>query len=93
MYRLVAIVPMRHDSERVRGKNYRDFAGKPLFHHLVGALTGCESVDRVVIDTDTMAVDAEATEKLRAEMRARRNWTEVPKVLWEEWPGTEKAAE
>ena len=47
----------------------------------------------VVIDTDTMAVDAEATEKLRAEMRARRNWTEVPKVLWEEWPGTEEAAE
>ena len=40
-----------------------------------------------------MAVDAEATEKLRAEMRARRNWTEVPKVLWEEWPGTEEAAE
>ncbi|MFB3150842.1 MAG: hydantoinase B/oxoprolinase family protein, partial [Alphaproteobacteria bacterium] len=47
----------------------------------------------VVIDADTMAVDADATEKLRAEMRARRNWTEVPKVLWEEWPGTEEAAE
>ena len=25
--RVVAIVPMRHDSERVRGKNYRPLGG------------------------------------------------------------------
>ena len=35
----------------------------------------------VVLDTDTWNVDAPATEKLRAEMRAERNWSEVPKVL------------
>jgi N-methylhydantoinase B len=35
----------------------------------------------VVLDTDAWTVDVTATEKLRAEMRVERNWTEVPKVL------------
>lgn len=55
-YKLVAIVPMRHSSERVPGKNYRDFAGKPLFHHVIGALLDCDLIDKVVIDTDSPTV-------------------------------------
>ncbi|AMR34049.1 acylneuraminate cytidylyltransferase [Mucilaginibacter sp. PAMC 26640] len=55
-YKLVAIVPMRHSSERVPGKNYRDFAGKPLFHHVVGTLLECELIDKVIIDTDSPIV-------------------------------------
>jgi CMP-N-acetylneuraminic acid synthetase len=55
-YKLVAIVPMRHSSERVPGKNYRDFAGKPLFHHVVEALLACPLIDKVVIDTDSPIV-------------------------------------
>lgn len=51
--RIVALVPMRHDSERVPGKNRRDFAGAPLYHHIVRTLLGCPSVDEVVIDTDS----------------------------------------
>ncbi|MBB3933885.1 CMP-N-acetylneuraminic acid synthetase, partial [Kaistia hirudinis] len=31
-YKLVALMPMRHSSERVKGKNYRPFGdGRPLF--------------------------------------------------------------
>ena len=54
--RVVAIVPMRHDSERVRGKNYRGFGGRPLFHHVISALLGCESISEVVIDTDSQVI-------------------------------------
>ncbi|RZK58017.1 MAG: acylneuraminate cytidylyltransferase family protein, partial [Pedobacter sp.] len=54
--RLTAIVPMRHSSERVPGKNYRDFAGKPLFHHVVQTLLDCNQIDQVVIDTDSPIV-------------------------------------
>lgn len=36
----------------------------------------------VVIDGD--AVDGPATERLRAELRARRGWTGTPDVLWED---------
>lgn len=56
MDRLVAIVPMRHQSERVPGKNYREFAGAPLYHHIVRALLHAEGVDRVVIDTDSPTI-------------------------------------
>lgn len=50
---IVALVPMRHQSERVPGKNYRSFAGRPLFHHIVRALLGSSLIHRVVIDTDS----------------------------------------
>ena len=54
--KVVAFVPMRHASERVPGKNYRPFAGRPLFHHIVGALLACPEVAQVVIDTDSPTV-------------------------------------
>lgn len=57
---MVALVPMRHSSERVPGKNYRDFDGKPLFHHIVGALLDCPLIDKVVIDTDSPVVIEQA---------------------------------
>jgi CMP-N-acetylneuraminic acid synthetase len=53
---LVAFVPMRHSSERVPGKNYRPFNGRPLFHHIVSTLLSVERVREVVIDTDSPTV-------------------------------------
>lgn len=53
MTRTVAIVPMRHNSERVPGKNYRPLAGQPLYHHVVGMLCAVPEIDHVVIDTDS----------------------------------------
>ncbi|CAH0996738.1 8-amino-3,8-dideoxy-manno-octulosonate cytidylyltransferase [Emticicia aquatica] len=54
--KITAIVPMRHSSERVPGKNYRDFAGKPLYHRVVDTLLDCPSVSQVVIDTDSPTI-------------------------------------
>lgn len=48
-----AIVPMRHNSERVPGKNYRLLGGKPLYHHIVETLRSVPEIDEVVIDTDS----------------------------------------
>ncbi len=59
---LVAIVPMRHSSERVPGKNYRLFAGKPLYHHVVHALLEVPQIDQVVIDTDSPTIMADAVQ-------------------------------
>ena len=59
--RIAAFVPMRHSSERVEGKNYRAFAGRPLFHHIVAALVACAEIDEIVIDTDSEHIAAEAT--------------------------------
>ncbi|MDH3052491.1 acylneuraminate cytidylyltransferase family protein [Gordonia alkanivorans] len=54
--RVVAILPMRHSSERVPGKNYRPLAGKPLFGHVLDMLLTVDYIDRVVIDTDSPTV-------------------------------------
>lgn len=57
---VTALVPMRHHSERVPGKNYRMFAGRPLYHHIVGTLLQCPAVTQVVIDTDSPFILADA---------------------------------
>ena len=61
--RIVAIVPMRHESERVPGKNYRALGGRPLFHHVVTTLLSCPRIAETVIDTDSPLIreDAERT--------------------------------
>ena len=53
---LTALVPMRHHSQRVPGKNYRPLGGKPLFHHILESLLACQQIDRVVVDTDSPPV-------------------------------------
>ncbi len=64
--KIAAIVPMRHSSERVKGKNYRDFAGKPLYHHVVGSLLACKSITEVVIDTDSPVILEDAAKHFPA---------------------------
>jgi CMP-N-acetylneuraminic acid synthetase len=54
--KLVALVPMRHHSQRVPGKNYRPLAGKPLFHHIIETLLNVPEIDQIVVDTDSEAV-------------------------------------
>ncbi len=53
---LVALVPMRHESERVPGKNYRLLGGRPLYAHILDTLRSCPEVDRVVVDTDSEVI-------------------------------------
>jgi CMP-N-acetylneuraminic acid synthetase len=62
MTRIAAFIPMRHESERVKGKNYRPLGGRPLYHHIVSSLLACPQIDEVVIDTDSplIASDAES---------------------------------
>jgi CMP-N-acetylneuraminic acid synthetase len=54
--KIVAFVPMRHSSERVRGKNYRLFANKPLYHYIVESLLNCPQITQVCIDTDSPVI-------------------------------------
>lgn len=54
--RIVALVPMRHTSVRVPGKNYRPIAGKPLYHHILETLLSCPEISQVVVDTDSPVI-------------------------------------
>jgi CMP-N-acetylneuraminic acid synthetase len=53
MPKIVALVPMRHHSQRVPAKNYRVLAGKPLFHHIIATLQTVPLVNQIVVDTDS----------------------------------------
>lgn len=57
--KIVALLPMKANSERVRGKNFRPFAGKPLFRWILDTLLSVPEIDRVVINTDARAILAE----------------------------------
>lgn len=53
---IIALVPMRHHSQRVPGKNYRPLGSKPLFHYIIESLLSCPEIDQVVVDTDSSPV-------------------------------------
>jgi CMP-N-acetylneuraminic acid synthetase len=57
---IAAFVPMRHNSERVIGKNYRLFAGRPLYHHIITTLLNCPQISLVCIDTDSPVIMEDA---------------------------------
>jgi len=56
MTKIVALVPMRHNSQRVPGKNYRLLGGKPLYQHIIETLLGVPEITSVVVDTDSTPV-------------------------------------
>lgn len=58
--RIAALVPMRHDSERVRGKNYRLMDGRPLYHHIISTLLDCPQIEEICIDTDSPYILSDA---------------------------------
>ena len=43
---------MKAHSERVSGKNFREFAGKPLFRWMLDTLLAVDAIDQVIINTD-----------------------------------------
>ena len=62
--KLVALMPMRHSSERIPGKNYRSFGdGRPLFHHMVDVMLACPAIEKIVIDTDSPVIKEHCAEK------------------------------
>ena len=54
---IVALVPMRHHSERVPGKNYRFLAGKPLYGYIIETLLECPEINQIVVNTDSPVIE------------------------------------
>lgn len=54
--KIVALVPMRHHSQRVPGKNYRPLAGKPLYQYIIETLLAVSEIGQVVVDTDSVPI-------------------------------------
>ncbi len=51
-YNLVALLPMKANSERIPNKNFKEFHHKPLFKWILEKLIKIEKIDLIVINTD-----------------------------------------
>lgn len=49
---VIALLPIKANSERVKGKNFKDFNGKPLFRWVLDTLLEVDEIDQIVINTD-----------------------------------------
>ena len=58
MTTIAALVPMRHNSQRVPGKNYRPLAGKPLYQYIIETLLHVPEITTILVDTDSAPVMA-----------------------------------
>jgi len=54
--KIVALLPMKANSERVKGKNFKMLAGKPLFKWILDALLKNQEIDKIVINTDAKQI-------------------------------------
>lgn len=57
--KVVALLPMKANSERVKGKNFKIFNGKPLFQWILDSLLALPEIDQVVINTDARNILAD----------------------------------
>ena len=54
--KIVALLPMKANSERVKGKNFKMLAGKPLFRWILDALLATPEIEKIVINTDARRI-------------------------------------
>ena len=55
-YKTVAFIPVKSKSERIKNKNFKLLAGKPLFLHTLEKLVGCDFIDEVFLDSESEEV-------------------------------------
>ena len=49
---VIALLPIKANSERVRGKNFKSLCGRPLFMWILSSLLKSSYIDKVIINTD-----------------------------------------
>jgi len=54
--KIVALLPMKANSERVINKNFKIFGGKPLFKWMLDTLLDISQIDMIVINTDARSI-------------------------------------
>lgn len=57
--KIVALLPMKANSERIKGKNFKLLNNKPLFQWILDSLLSLPEVSKVVINTDARSILAD----------------------------------
>ena len=54
--KVLAIIPARAGSKRLKNKNFKLFCGKPLFQWVLETLISIDKIDKVIINTDARSI-------------------------------------
>ena len=49
---VIAIIPIKYNSSRVPGKNFKLMNGKPLFYYIINTLLKCKNIKHIIINLD-----------------------------------------
>ena len=87
-YEIVALMPMKAESQRVKNKNFRLLGGKPLFHWVYDKLNNISDIEKIIINTDAeeakISGNLKDTSKLIIRKRAKNligHETSMNKIL------------
>lgn len=53
MSKIIAVIPIKHNSERVKNKNFRLLNNKPLFTYIIHSLLRSKYIYQIIIDTNS----------------------------------------
>lgn len=57
---IVALLPMKGNSERVPNKNLKQFCGRPLYHVVLETLLESKYIEKIIVNTDSEAIKQDA---------------------------------
>jgi len=60
---MIAIVPIKNDSERLPGKNFLDFCGQPLYQVVLDTLQNIQQIDSIIINTDSERIAGDCADR------------------------------
>ena len=74
---IIAIVPIKHHSSRVPGKNFRLMNGKPLYYYILETLLKSNYITKIIVDTNSPIVKEGIKKKFSSVVVSDR-----PEHLW-----------
>ena len=57
--KIYAIIPIKHKSTRVPGKNFRLMNGKPLYYWIIKTLLNVKEINKIIIDTNSPIIKSD----------------------------------
>ena len=61
--KIIAIIPIKNNSQRVHKKNFKMINGKPLYRYLLDNLSRC-NFDEIYVDSDSKEIENYCKKKI-----------------------------
>lgn len=64
MNKIIAIVPIRHFSSRINGKNYQNIGNHPLYTYILNTLEQSPEIGKIIVETDSPVIQNGCMERI-----------------------------